>query len=122
VDDQVIRLCLLHLSVVNAPVFGGVLGFQVPGAKVDDSRLDVLAIEDTPIPLLIAALLRVLFGKRWRTRGAALYHVSGLQVEAERPIDVSLDGEIVGKIPGHFELTPRALHVITAPDFLKDKR
>jgi diacylglycerol kinase family enzyme len=39
-------------------------------------------------------------------------------VEVEHPVDVTLDGEIAGKLPGRFELAPEALYVVTPHSFV----
>ncbi len=114
---QRVRLCLLHLSVINAPIFGGRLGLRLGGSNVDDRRLDVLAIEDAPLPRLLAAMIPVLFMARPRVGGVRVYHVQRLHVHVEQPLDVSLDGEVAGRLPSDFVLAPEALRVISGRDF-----
>src|SRR5204862_24022 len=52
--------------------------------------------------------------------GFRTLQVSQLRVRTPEPMDVTLDGEIAGKIPGNFEVVPAGLRVITSPSF-KDK-
>ncbi|MDQ6742996.1 MAG: hypothetical protein M3Z97_08830, partial [Candidatus Dormibacteraeota bacterium] len=46
VDDRAEEVELTHLSIINAPVFGGVLGMRLRNSSVDDRLLDVLAVEN----------------------------------------------------------------------------
>jgi YegS/Rv2252/BmrU family lipid kinase len=111
------RLTLTQLSVINAPVFGGALGLSVRGSNPDDRLLDVLAIENVPVHrLLLAALFLVLRIER-PLAGVRALHLRSLHVHTDHPLDVALDGEIAGNLPGDFEVAGEALRVITPAEF-----
>lgn len=111
------RLRLMQLSVINAPIFGGALGLSLEGASPDDRLLDVLAIEDIPThQLLLTAAILLLRSKR-RVNGVRALHVDRLQVHTNEPLEVALDGEIIGSLPGDFEVAGEALRVVTPLDF-----
>jgi YegS/Rv2252/BmrU family lipid kinase len=116
-DGTVEQLELLHLAVINAPVFGGFLGMRVSGASVDDRMLDVIAVERLPIRRLLLAALYPIFGVKRRVRGIRTLQVPALRVHTNRELDVALDGEILGKIPADFEVAGEALRVVTTRDF-----
>jgi diacylglycerol kinase family enzyme len=44
-------------------------------------------------------------------------HVSSLRVHTDHPLDVALDGEIIGNLPADFEVAGEALRVITPLEF-----
>jgi YegS/Rv2252/BmrU family lipid kinase len=113
-------LSLVHLSVINAPVFGGFLDLKLPGANPDDRALDVIMVEHLPIRRLLRSALYPIFRVRRRIRGFRTLQVSRLRVRTREPMDVTLDGEIAGKIPGTFEIVPGGLRVV-APVSFKDK-
>ncbi len=115
--NRTVKMCLIHLSVIDAPIFGGRLGLRLGGSSVDDRRLDVLAIEDAPLYRLLLTMLPVLFMKRPRVGGVRVYHVRRLHVHVDHPLDVSLDGEIAGRLPSDFVLAPEALRVVTGRGF-----
>jgi YegS/Rv2252/BmrU family lipid kinase len=117
IEGKRIPLTLLHLSIMNAPVFGGRLDLSLPGSSVDDRRLDVLAIENMPLRRIALATILTLRGKQEHARGVLMYHAGRIHVHTEQPVDVSLDGEIVGKVPGDFILAAEALCVITPHSF-----
>ena len=108
---------LTQLSVIAAPVFGGVLGLRVSGADPDDRLLDVLTIE--PVRVWRAALVAaaLLLRARWTPRGMRAFHASRLSVHTEAPLAVALDGEVAGRLPADFDLAGDALRVMTRPDF-----
>ena len=113
---------LVHLAVINAPVFGGFLDLRVPGSNPDDRTLDVVMIEHLPIRRLIRSALYPAVGVRRGIRGIRTLQVSRLKVRPADSMDVTLDGEIAGKAPGIFEVVPAGLQVITPTDFRENHR
>jgi diacylglycerol kinase family enzyme len=111
------KLTLAQLSVINAPVFAGALGLSVQGSNPDDRLLDVLAVEDLRARRLLLAALFLLLRIKRPLAGVRALHISSLHVHTERPLDVALDGEIAGSLPGDFEVAGEALRVITPAEF-----
>jgi YegS/Rv2252/BmrU family lipid kinase len=116
-DGQVDRLELVHLAIINAPVFGGFLGMRIPGAEVDDHALDVIAVERLPVRRFLVAALQPILGLRRRIRGVCVLRVSAVLVHTDRELDVALDGEVLGRIPADFEAAAEALRVVTPRNF-----
>lgn len=117
-DKGPVRLKLFHLSIINAPVFGGLFGLRVPGSDVDDRRLDIVAIEDMPLSRLVVAGVRLALGRAHAIRGLRTFHVRRLHVHADTPLAVSLDGEVSAQIPGDFVVAADALRIITPRHFV----
>jgi YegS/Rv2252/BmrU family lipid kinase len=113
---------LVHLAVINAPVFGGFMEMKIPDASPDDRKLNVLMIEHLPMRRLIRSALYPAVGVHRRIRGFRMLAVSSLKVRPANPMDVTLDGEIAGKIPGTFEVVPAALRIITPASFEDEHR
>jgi undecaprenyl-diphosphatase len=114
-DDE--RYRLIHLAVINAPVFGGALDLQVPGSDPDDRLFEVLMVEELPMRRLLRSLLYLALGIGHRVRGVRMLRLSRLPVRPEQPLDVALDGEVRGRIPGTFEVVPDGLRVVTPVSF-----
>jgi YegS/Rv2252/BmrU family lipid kinase len=106
----------VHLSIINAPVFGGFLGLRVRGASLDDRVLDVIAVERLPLHRLLLAGLQPILGVRRPLRGIRTLQVPHLRVHSDQDLEVALDGEIRGRIPADFEVAGAALRVVTRPD------
>ncbi len=71
-----------------------------------------------PLGRLALAALPVLLRRRPRVGGVQLYHVRRLGVHVDQPVEVTLDGEIAGRLPGDFLLAAEALRVVTGPRFI----
>ncbi|MBA2472718.1 MAG: hypothetical protein H0V41_10935 [Pseudonocardiales bacterium] len=109
------RLRLVHLSVINAPVFGGFLGLRVRGANLDDRILDVIAVEHLSRPAAGRPATRP--GNPPpdpRDTHAARAHSPRPYHQA---LDIILDGEVDGTLPADFEVAAEALRVLTPTDF-----
>ena len=112
-DGQTEQLELVHLSILNAPVFGGFLDLRIPRARLGDQILHVIMVEHLPIRRLLRSALYPAIGLHRPIRGFRTMQVSRLTVRPSSPMDVTLDGEMGGKIPGTFEVVPAALRMIT---------
>lgn len=108
---------LVQLAVINAPVFGGFLGLQVRGSDPEDRRLDVLAVEELPPHRLVLAGLYQLFPMARPIKGVGALHVPELKVDCDPPLEVALDGEVVGRLPADFFVAAAALRVVTPLTF-----
>jgi YegS/Rv2252/BmrU family lipid kinase len=112
-DGTTARVQLAQLSIINAPVFGGALDLRVPGARLDDRSLVVIAIEPGhPVRLMFGALVAGVARRREAT-GIRAVRTKELHVHVDRPLDVALDGEITASLPADFEVAAQALHVVT---------
>jgi YegS/Rv2252/BmrU family lipid kinase len=116
-EQKTSRLRLLHLSIFNAPVFGGGLSLRLPGSDLDDRNLDVLAVEAMPLPRLLVLGVLVMLRKGRRHSGIHSFRTEAIEVRAAAPQDVALDGEVTASLPARFEVAPEALLVVTPLDF-----
>ncbi len=116
------HLSLVHLAVINAPVFGGFLDLKVPGATPDDGALHILMIEHLPMRRLLRSAFYPALGVHRRIRGFRIMQVSRISVLPTDPMDVTLDGEISGRIPGTFDVIRGGLRVITPAGYKDDHR
>lgn len=118
VDGRVEQVELVHLSIINAPVFGGFLGLRLRDSSVDDRLLDVLAVENHPLRrAIVRAALRAVFRVSGEVAGVRAYHVRQLDVRAGERTEVALDGEVRGKLPASFRVVGEGLRVVTPQDF-----
>lgn len=115
--DHELTLRLVHLSVINAPVFGGNLGFQVAGSHFDDRRLDVIAVEAMPVSRLARLAVLMGLGRIGDQAGVHTFRAPAITVASGERLDVGLDGEVHRSVPGRFEVAPNALHVVTPKEF-----
>lgn len=109
------NLDVIHLSVSNATVFGGVLGMRVPGASLSDGVLDVIMVGRLTLTRLVIAVAGTLVGRHTPVRRVRTMQVESLRVTASGSHEVAADGEVVGTLPVTYRVLPNALRVV-APD------
>jgi YegS/Rv2252/BmrU family lipid kinase len=114
---QVEPLELVHLAVINAPVFGGFLDLKIPGAARDDGTLHVIMVEHLPMRRLLRSAFYPALGLHRKIRGFRTMQVSRLTVLPTDPIEVTLDGEIAGPVSGTFDVVRGGLRVITPASY-----
>jgi diacylglycerol kinase (ATP) len=115
------QLELLHLAVINAPVFGGFLDLKIPNTRPDDRTLQIIMVEHLPMRRLLRSALYPAIGLRRGIRGFRIVEAARLSVRSPHPMDVTLDGEVRGKVPGTFEVVPAALRVIAPASFREER-
>jgi diacylglycerol kinase family enzyme len=114
VDGEVIDRRLLVAFVANAQACGN--GMRVaPVARVDDGLLDLVTIDEVGV---LRALLKI--AKLFRGTILAdpiVRHVVApkVRVEADPPVDVEAEGQVVGVTPAVFAVLPGALSVVLPP-------
>ena len=116
-EGQAEPLELVHLAVVNAPVFGGFLDLKIPGATPDDGTLHVIMVEHLPMRRLLRSAFYPALGLHRKIRGFRTLQVSKFTVRPHDPMDVTLDGEIAGPMSGTFDVVRGGLQVITPASY-----
>jgi diacylglycerol kinase family enzyme len=116
-DARTEKLVLTQLSIINAPIFGGPLRLSIPASNPDDRLLDILAVEDVPPSRMLRSGLAMLLRSPHRVSGIRVWHTNRMHARSGTPLDVTLDGELLGALPGDFEVAGEALFVITPQSF-----
>lgn len=106
---------VVHLSVSNAPVFGGVLGMRVPGANITDGLLDVIVVERLSVARLALAVADTLVGRHRPVHRVHTMRVRSLRIDGDSEQQVAVDGEVVGSLPVEFTVEPAAVRVACPP-------
>jgi YegS/Rv2252/BmrU family lipid kinase len=114
VDDQseaeVVNSLLVTVS--NTPRAGAGLDLA-PGALLDDGRLDVSVYAEMDQAGVVAAFLPEPIGDhRDAANRIRRFRAQSLQIDAARPMPVSIESKIVGVTPVRYTVLPGALHVI----------
>jgi diacylglycerol kinase (ATP) len=105
------RRAKMHdVVVANGRYFGG--GMMIcPGAEPDDGLFDVLLIGNLSKRDLLLTLPKTYRGRHLPHPKAELLRGSTVEIDADEPLPVELDGEQPGTTPVEFELVPRALRL-----------
>lgn len=106
----------VHLSISNAPVFGGLLGMRVPGASITDGLLDVIVVERLSLFRTALAAAGNAVGRHHPVHRVHTLRVRSLRVRAGDCEELAMDGEMIGTLPAEFAALPGALHVVLRVD------
>ncbi|TML54837.1 MAG: diacylglycerol kinase family lipid kinase [Actinobacteria bacterium] len=96
--------------VANGRYLGGGM-MMLPEAEPDDGLFDVLTIGDLTKRDLLLTLPKTYRGRHLPHPKAEVLRGSVVEVDADEPLPVELDGEQPGTTPVRFELVPRALRL-----------
>lgn len=102
---------LLQIAVGNGRFYGG--GMVVaPSSSVDDRTLDVYAVELGRWRDLIGMVRQLRSGRFVDSHAVHYYRTSTVRIETDPPLAISIDGELVDRMPELFSLAPNALKVL----------
>jgi YegS/Rv2252/BmrU family lipid kinase len=104
----------LAAVLANGEFLGGGMR-MAPGAKLDDGWLEFIGFGDFPLHNRLRYLPRIYPGTHVSVPGVRQQQVRGVQLEADRPTLLDVDGETIGFLPARVTLLPRALRVLIPP-------
>ena len=104
-----------NVIVANGQYQGGKM-WIAPEARPDDGLFDVLVIGDITKPDFVRNVHRIYRGTHLTHPKIELLRSPWVEVDAEQPLPIELDGEQPGTTPVRFEIVPSALRVrVPAP-------
>jgi diacylglycerol kinase family enzyme len=129
-----LRCLATQATVVNAPIFWGLLEATVPGVSLSDRLLDIVVVESATVDLLLSRIARFFnhqgqrptHGAGWHAQYPALFsaeltdipgihHIKTHSVTIttpEGPQDVTLDGEVCRQTPISARVADERLRLI----------
>jgi diacylglycerol kinase (ATP) len=101
---------LLLVEALNGSYGGG--GLKVaPRARMDDGLLDVFLVREMGWFKIWTLFPSIFRGTHIEHAGGEYFQVREVAVETERPVSLSVDGEVLGTTPARFSVLPGALQV-----------
>lgn len=110
-DDVTLEDRLLLAFVANAQYCGNRM-HVVPTARIDDGRLDVLAVRELSLPAVLPKLVKLYSGRILGDRAVRHLRAERVRIETEPPAVIQADGQIVGETPAEFSVLRQALRVV----------
>ncbi|MFD2368929.1 diacylglycerol/lipid kinase family protein [Brevibacillus sp. GCM10020057] len=99
------------VAIANIPNYGG--GMLIcPDAMADDGYAEVCVVRDVGRWGLLRAFPQIFTGAHVQHPACQFFRGRQIRVEAERPLIVHADGEIVAKTPFSVEVLPGSLRMI----------
>jgi diacylglycerol kinase family enzyme len=119
--DRVVTCRVAQVAVVNAPVFGGARNLRLPDVRVRDALLDLVVLEALDPPQLRQTVEALLAAQPDEAPGLAVpgirrYKAQAMQIESERPLDVTVDGEVRSRTPVLVRVTTDMVRVYLPPE------
>jgi diacylglycerol kinase family enzyme len=84
-------------------------------AKVDDAKLDVMIFKNLGYLDIVRYLSGIIFGTHVDMHDVEYFQTRKVMVRSEGEVPVEVDGEVIGKLPVTFRMSPRKLKVIAPP-------
>jgi diacylglycerol kinase family enzyme len=107
-SDRTVQDRLLLVCASNAEQAGGGLRIA-PGARIDDGLFNLNLIRALGKVQAVRLLLRVRRGKHIPHPKIQYFTASQVTIEANTPVPVAADGEVLGETPARIEVVPRGL-------------
>ncbi len=105
VDDEALAGTWAWVLVTNVRGYGGVVRLATDG-KLDDGLFEVVLFPRAGPLSLLGYALRALMG-RLPGGSCKMVRASRVQIEADRPTPVQIDGDFAGQTPIEFETRPQ---------------
>ena len=110
-DRQTWEESMLLLVAANASSYGG--GMKIaPQARMDDGRMDIVAVRRMNRFKLLRCFPEVFSGAHLRREEVNFLRCTQAHIEADRPLEIFADGEFAGHTPVDITVFPGALRAI----------
>lgn len=88
-------------------------GFEklAPDARIDDGLLDVIAVRKCNLAEFIRLVTMALRGEHFNDPRVVYFKTRRMEVTSPGNVQLNLDGELGGELPGVFEILPRHLQI-----------
>ncbi len=112
VDGRYMEIRSPEVSVANGGIISEMILPRSPRIEIDDGVLDVIYVKADSIKDYPTLILNVLGRKPPQRSIKRIGATDRITIDAEKPIKVQADGEMVGETPVSVELIPGAFRVI----------
>ncbi len=108
-----LKLLLSNAWIANGRYSGGGIR-SAPRAAVDDGLLDVVAVEHGSAWRKIIGLLKLRSGAFVEMPEVQYRRAARVEVTAQTPLPIEIDGDAVGTTPAAFEIVPSRLTIVAS--------
>ncbi|MNC24423.1 Diacylglycerol kinase [compost metagenome] len=88
-------------------------GFEklAPGARIDDGLLDVIAVKKCNLAEFVRLVRLALRGEHLQDKKVVYFRTDAMDVISPGHVQLNLDGELGGELPGRFRILPQHLRI-----------
>ena len=111
VDGERHEISGYSVAVGNSKAYGGGM-FILPQAELDDGRLDVMLVKDSPRIRFLSGVAKTFKAAHTDSEYVEFLRGEEIEVSADRPFAIYADGDPIGATPAMIRVERRALRVI----------
>ena len=111
VDGERHAITGYSVAVGNSKAFGGGM-FVLPHAVLDDGKLDVMLVKDSPKRKYVSGLAKAFKGTHINSPYVQFLRGEEIEVSADRPFVIYADGDPIGATPAIMRVERQCLRVI----------
>ena len=111
VDGEHREITGYSVAVGNSKVFGGGM-WILPEAELDDGRLDLMLVKDSPRLRYVSGLIKTLRGRHVDSPYLEFMRGADIEVSADRPFVIYADGDPIDATPAKIGVERRCLRVV----------
>ncbi|MBU0717609.1 MAG: diacylglycerol kinase, partial [Planctomycetes bacterium] len=113
-DFGTVEKSVFLASTANTASYGGAIEI-VPGATPTDGLLDLCVIDGVSRLRSFFILAAVLAGRHQAHPNVHFFQTARLEIDADDPLEIWADGELMGRTPVTIEAAPAAVRVLLPP-------
>jgi diacylglycerol kinase (ATP) len=110
VDGRELQMRNVFVIISNSRYTGGDY-LIAPKAKLDDAKLDLIILNKLSRINLLKTFPKIFDGSHIHTPFVDYIQASEIKLEADTPVDLSPDGEVLGQFPAEVSCMPGAVEV-----------
>ena len=111
VDGKVFRSQFILTVIGNAQSYAGAVR-MTPIARMDDGLLDVCVLKGKGFSDTLKHLVNIFSQTHMESSEVEYYQGEKIRIEADEPLPIHLDGDLMGYTPTEFTIAPKSLRVI----------
>jgi diacylglycerol kinase family enzyme len=101
------------IVIANGQYFGGGM-WVAPPARMADGVLEVVVVGDVSRIEVLTNTRRLYRGTLSGHPKVKVFSAKAISLESEEEVFIDMDGELVGRLPGRFELLPKKIKILGA--------
>lgn len=114
-DGRELELEGMTAIIANVGSMGQTGLTLAPSIRPDDGLLDLVVVRGADVTSLVAAAAAVVGGQPAEDENYRVFQAREIEVEADPPQEVQLDGEMIGQTPMRARVIPHGLTVVVPP-------
>lgn len=110
-DKKVYNKEILLMAFANGRYYGG--GMKIsPDSDLEDGYIDICIIHKISKWRILGLFPTIFYGKHINVREVTLHKAKHIVLKSHDPLEINLDGDLVGTTPLSLEVVPKAIKIL----------